>query len=310
MGRIVSEFLLICHFSLIFSLAVLCSILFFRTRDEYLSGFLRLIYPLFFHTFVVLIYYLYGDELGRALGNLVPAASLLALVLISLTVPLVVYGTSSYLLSILDLPEKGARRGRRIIFVFTLLFFLLGLYITVYLHSEDWEIGLSRALNELFLYGSLYLVLPAIAATVYLRRRQDPEKRQLLKHITISFYPMIVFSVLDLLFFASSPYKLVYLSYFTFSLLVYFYIARHYVRKYEPELQELPVAEFCRAYSISQREEEVVPLLIEGKSNREISETLYISLNTVKSHIRNIYRKLAVSNRFQLLVKIRNHPEG
>jgi DNA-binding CsgD family transcriptional regulator len=51
------------------------------------------------------------------------------------------------------------------------------------------------------------------------------------------------------------------------------------------------------AQPLTQRELEVLSLLTAGLSNREIATKLYISMGTVKVHIRNIYRKLAVSDR-------------
>jgi DNA-binding CsgD family transcriptional regulator len=53
-------------------------------------------------------------------------------------------------------------------------------------------------------------------------------------------------------------------------------------------------------YNISKREREVVTLIREGKSNKEIEDELYISIQTVKDHIYNIYRKTGVKNRVQL----------
>ncbi|MBI2852171.1 MAG: response regulator transcription factor [Chloroflexi bacterium] len=50
---------------------------------------------------------------------------------------------------------------------------------------------------------------------------------------------------------------------------------------------------------LSQRESEVLQLVADGKSNKEIAESLYISENTVKSHMHNIMEKLHLANRSQ-----------
>lgn len=56
-------------------------------------------------------------------------------------------------------------------------------------------------------------------------------------------------------------------------------------------------------YSLSEREIEVLKLLGEGFSNQEIASQLYISLNTVKAHLKSIYGKLEVNNRVQAIAR-------
>lgn len=53
---------------------------------------------------------------------------------------------------------------------------------------------------------------------------------------------------------------------------------------------------------LSQRELEVLKLMVEGRSNPEIAAALYLSPNTVKTHIRGIMNKLAVDDRVQAAV--------
>lgn len=50
-------------------------------------------------------------------------------------------------------------------------------------------------------------------------------------------------------------------------------------------------------YGLTQREAEVLLLLSEGFSNRELAERLFVSEETIKSHIKSIYKKLDVTNR-------------
>ena len=56
---------------------------------------------------------------------------------------------------------------------------------------------------------------------------------------------------------------------------------------------------------LSEREEEVLRLIVAGLSNREIAQNLVISLGTAKTHIHNIYGKLEVSSRAQAIARAR-----
>ena len=49
------------------------------------------------------------------------------------------------------------------------------------------------------------------------------------------------------------------------------------------------------------RERKVLELCYEGMTNPEIAEALYISMNTVKRHLHNIFEKLDVSTRIELI---------
>ncbi len=62
---------------------------------------------------------------------------------------------------------------------------------------------------------------------------------------------------------------------------------------------------------LTSREIDVIVPLVKGKQNREIAEELHISINTVKRHIENIYCKLDVNSRLELLSKIYriSHPK-
>jgi DNA-binding NarL/FixJ family response regulator len=54
---------------------------------------------------------------------------------------------------------------------------------------------------------------------------------------------------------------------------------------------------------LTEREQEVLKLLVEGKSNTEIAKVLIISVHTAKAHVCNILQKLSVHDRVQAAVK-------
>lgn len=53
---------------------------------------------------------------------------------------------------------------------------------------------------------------------------------------------------------------------------------------------------------LSDREREVLALTARGRTNQEIAATLGLSLNTVKAHLKNIYRKCGVNDRVQVVL--------
>jgi len=57
---------------------------------------------------------------------------------------------------------------------------------------------------------------------------------------------------------------------------------------------------FITRYQISKREKEIIYMILQGKSNKEIENELFISQNTVKNHIYNIFQKVGVNSRAQL----------
>jgi DNA-binding CsgD family transcriptional regulator len=71
----------------------------------------------------------------------------------------------------------------------------------------------------------------------------------------------------------------------------------------EPVLAQSKLSLFL-GYDLTEREAETALLIMQGKNNQQIAESLYISTSTVKTHIHNIFRKMEVSSRKELIKKI------
>jgi ATP/maltotriose-dependent transcriptional regulator MalT len=72
----------------------------------------------------------------------------------------------------------------------------------------------------------------------------------------------------------------------------------------KPSSKNIDFSENFIEYGLSKREIEVLQHISEGLSNDEISKKMFVSNNTVKTHIKNIYSKLDVKNRIQAIKKI------
>lgn len=63
----------------------------------------------------------------------------------------------------------------------------------------------------------------------------------------------------------------------------------------------------CREeFGLSQREAEILEKLLEGLGNQDIADTLFISRKTVENHLYNIFQKMEVKSRVQLVQKLQN----
>lgn len=100
------------------------------------------------------------------------------------------------------------------------------------------------------------------------------------------------------------------LSFFAVNLPPLFYLIfslkKYTVGFHHPSLQRVDLENFFIVHKISNRERQIIELILDGLSNADIEKALYISPHTVKNHIYNIYQKLGVKNRVQISKLIRD----
>jgi len=75
----------------------------------------------------------------------------------------------------------------------------------------------------------------------------------------------------------------------------------------EPDNREVPQTAYknaCLRYRLTDREKDIVSCLNEGLSNKQIADRLFISDKTVAKHVQNIFEKVQVNNRVELLNKL------
>ncbi len=254
-----------------------------------------------------LFHYINSTNYIESLSGQSESLALFGTIFVCFIIALVIYLTIKYTLFILPLDEKQYRLGKTITAVICAVILIAVLFIIIILTKGSWAEEAARNLMNLFGVGSLLLTVPAILALIYLRKTKVKGNRQLLKGIAISFFPIGFYFAIDILFLPDSAFKTIHIAYAVFAVSVYMYLTKHYTINYEPDVKDvLPrVDRFYKIFNISERETEIIDALVVGKTNKEIAAELYISINTVKTHIKNIYRKLDVKNRIQLIHKIK-----
>lgn len=70
------------------------------------------------------------------------------------------------------------------------------------------------------------------------------------------------------------------------------------IRAVEPEFEQI-----IETYPLTDRELEILELIVSGCSNAQIADHLYITVGTVKTHVRNILNKLGANDRTQAAVR-------
>ena len=81
---------------------------------------------------------------------------------------------------------------------------------------------------------------------------------------------------------------------------LHIFFANRFFREYQALDTQRNISRLLQEYGISKREQDIVRLICEGKTNKEIAAALFITANTVRDHSSNIYRKTGVKNRTQL----------
>ena len=172
----------------------------------------------------------------------------------------------------------------------------------------------------------LFMILQPAVLIGYMilthRRVEDKEARIYLTGIGIvltadflwgSFYVLMLFRASPLLeqgLYAG--FDLVSLTFLLLNLLVAVYVYRCEIRHMIPGTEEEQRLEQAQAMvdalqenGLSQREIEVAQLLLDGESYDGIAESLHISKYTVKRHAHNIYQKLDIANKVELINRFR-----
>jgi DNA-binding CsgD family transcriptional regulator len=129
------------------------------------------------------------------------------------------------------------------------------------------------------------------------------------RRIGPAIFLVMILQCLPLLFYSTQPYiALIFtIAFFagnTFLPIYFNYGTLFTVFTSGPE-KDISFEEFCKKFEVSPRETDIIREICNGLSNKEISEKLFISLQTVKDHTHRIYIKTNVKSRVQLIYLVK-----
>ncbi len=302
--------------SVLFSIGLFFGFMYIKTRDFFIGKTLGVILPTTIYFLISYInsymtkyvgtYYLSSEEMKKS-GIAAYFFAIFTVAVISMSIITVCH----YGVSLMPVARKRRGIGYGVIIIASVLFLVLGIFLITLYSGDDFAAALNSSLTILYPIGSIAAFLTAVVLASYYKSIKDKQQQKLARYFMTAFIPQIAYTLLDLLILKSYLYQYSQLSYMVFGILSFYYVSMHYFHTYENTGNlQVNINGIMKTRDLSAREAEVLELLLKGMTNSEIAQNLFISINTVKSHIKNIYRKMSVSNRLQLIHSLRNHPNG
>ncbi len=222
--------------------------------------------------------------------------------------PLIAIAFYFYLSFIAGILDEGISPIFRFVYIIIWVLLFGGLLIRIQYALKEKESQILQTLNTV---SGLIIILIPVAALAYLMLRavqnsQVEGKRGLVVFALVSllcfvlFFAGFVFSQTG-----SSTRWIVPLCLFVASIAPILVLRKILVRYGRPirleTFEDAQMQQFRDKFKLSAREGEILDLLLKGKSNKDIERKLFISHHTVRNHVHNIYQKLSISSRLQLM---------
>lgn len=156
------------------------------------------------------------------------------------------------------------------------------------------------------------VVLIAIIRAIRHKYKNDPNDNNFWEMIAVYFAVVPWATLTPFSFFGVEQMWEVIFTNGGFAVITVLFITRN-IREARREYQhlqnlhkdsELLFTENCEAYQLSKREVEVVKLIKSGMKYKDIAEKLFISEKTVSNHVQNIFEKVKVTNKVELIHRL------
>ncbi len=224
---------------------------------------------------------------------------------------LFIIGTIHYFLHIITIrlivKNEISRKFRNITLLYIIITFLIMLVTDILSIVKKDMIYCMTFLNIEIYFLISFLIIIIYTLFLKLKDIYTKSKKNALKYMGI-FY-MTLYSIHLIVQASGFMGTDFYMFYFPFYYLIlnavpFFFIKKFLMNYHGNIISQTSTAEeietVFKKFKITKREKEIIGLILKGKTNNEIEDELFISINTVKHHVYSIYTKLKVKNRGQL----------
>jgi DNA-binding CsgD family transcriptional regulator len=276
-----------------------------RLRNRYRSDFLSSL--LYFQVFIFTFgfYGIWGQLVIKTfLADYVSAETLTRITDISILLGLPFLVFSWLMLIRLALEISGRKPGNWLIVWFLIINFLIILSIG-YLISSRSDIKPTLLIRYYFIIlNFLYTIIASIIILIHGRKRSFLLKIESQLAASVIIFLMVSQSIALYFYKSEVAAGLIFVFIFfagnTFFPVYFSYSVKIHDKPEEPA-KDISFGEFCKKFEVSPRESDIIREICNGLSNKEISDKLFISLQTVKDHTHRIYIKTNVRSRAQLM---------
>jgi DNA-binding CsgD family transcriptional regulator len=198
--------------------------------------------------------------------------------------------------------------GRKNTTFFIILFLIINFSL---LALMGYFITSENAVNPLLLIRKYYIIMNLVNSFIAAYLLHLPLKGRAVIHdydrriVAVSIFIIMIIQCLPLIFYTDEIWLaiLFIFAFFTGNIFMPVYLTYGTMLCSFPSDPEKNISfeDFCRRFEISPRESEIIQEICNGLSNKEISDKLFISLQTVKDHTHRIYIKTNLRSRVQLI---------
>jgi DNA-binding CsgD family transcriptional regulator len=282
-----------------------CGFVYYRTRNRLLGHYVLYLSSMTLFVLSYLFALSYASlnlaDVGFRLLLLIVSVSVVSFALLMFSIPLFAHA----------LVLEGTPTRRNVIMGGVSVITLVLMISSFSIDMAGNRISQSRGF-PLYLALGLFclMVVYSMCLKIVYWKRLDEERKSIARGITVLnliFFPGVVYDVH--LYVTRHVFVFTPLFYCVFAVFFTRYIAKKYsigFRLAAADIAEDSMDKALAGAGISSRERDIIRLMLDGLGNKDIAERLFISLNTVKTHNRNIFRKMNVRSRFELVMKLKN----